>query len=128
MSAAASGDIPAFMAAVYARWWSLDTKYLRCGSSAASFSSRLSAAQPSISNLPHAAACGKFDIEGWAADNLDENEAAEEPQRRYFVSRLHHRAYTAAIKAGMSPEAAADMRSEITAKAGAFYDRVHKRG
>ena len=44
----------------------------------------------SIAKRP-AAACGKFDIEGWAADNLDENEAAEEAHRRFFVSRWRRR-------------------------------------
>ena len=84
-------------------------------------------AASSIAKRP-AAACGKLDIEVWARDNLDENEAAEEPVRRHFVSKFHHKSYAAAIRAGMSHEAAADMRSVITAKAAALYDLVHKRG
>jgi len=52
---------------------------------AASIAKRPAAA--SIAKRP-AAACGKLDIEVWARDNLDENEAAEEPVRRYYVSNL----------------------------------------
>ena len=75
-----------------------------------------------------AAACGKLDIEVWARDNLDENEAAEEPVRQQFVSKCRKRSNRAAIKAGMSREAAAGMRSVIAAKAAVFHDLVHKRG
>ena len=92
---------------------------------AASIAKRPAAAP--IAKRP-AAACGKFDIEGWAADNLDENEAAEEPVRRHFVSRLHHRAFTAAKRAGLSDHHAADVRSRISARAKTLYDSVHKRG
>ena len=75
-----------------------------------------------------AAACGKFDIEKWAKDNFDEKEAVELSERRYFVSRLHHRGFRAAKVAGLSDKAAGEARTRISAKAGAFYDLVHKRG
>ena len=75
-----------------------------------------------------AAACGTFDIEQWVKDNLDETEAAEESARRYFVDRLHHRGYRAAKLAGLSDKDACEARTCIRAKAGKFYDVVHKRG
>ena len=84
-------------------------------------------AAASIAKRP-AAACGKFDIEKWAKDNFDETEAVELSERRYFVSRLHHRGFRAAKVAGLSDKAAGEARTRISAKAGAFYDLVHKRG
>ena len=81
----------------------------------------------SIAKRP-AAACGEFDIETWAAENPCKAEALSTPKRDYFTSRIHHRSFNAAKKAGMSDDEAKEVRSQARTKAGAFYDLVHKHG
>ena len=44
------------------------------------------------------------------------------------TSKLHHRAFNAAKRAGLSDHDAADVRSRISARAKTLYDSVHKRG
>ena len=100
----------------------------RPAASAKATAKRPAASAKAIAKRPAAAVVpGKFNIELWAAENLDKEEAAREPIRSYFISRLHHRAYKAAKSAGMSEKAACEARTLIRGKAGIFYDSFHKK-
>ena len=70
------------------------------------------------------AVAGPFDLKTWIATNITRESAT--PPRRNFVSKLHHRIYTDATRAGVSNARAISMRSEVRVAAGKVYDSVHK--
>ena len=70
----------------------------------------------------------KFNIDVWMENNASRAEARNEPRRRYFVSRVHHRVYKAGIKAGMPEAAVVKLQMLVRGKAGKIYDSVHNLG
>ena len=74
------------------------------------------------------AAAGPFHLKNWIATNVTRESAAASPVRRNFVSKLHHRIYTDATRAGVSHARAISMRDEVRVAAGKVYDSVHKCG
>ena len=70
----------------------------------------------------------KFNIDAWMEENASRVEARNEPRRRYFLSRVHHRVNKAGIKAGMPEAAVRKLQELVRGKAGKIYDSVHNLG
>jgi hypothetical protein len=68
---------------------------------------------------------GKFDVAGWIVTNITRTEAAAEPKRRNFVSRLHKRAESYATQWGVDDVQPITKRARDAA--GDVHDAVHKK-
>ena len=92
---------------------------------AATIAKRPAAAK--IAKRPAAATpLGKFQLKAWIAHNVTRDEAAAVPIRRYFVSKLHHRVRSDAVKSGVSDARVRTMRGQVRDKVGTVHDSVHK--
>ena len=80
--------------------------------------------RPAAVKRPAAAMLDDIDAVASAILKLDEVQA--EPRRRYYISRVHHKAYRAAINRGMSKDEACTVRSEMFRRAAVLHDEVHR--
>ena len=81
-----------------------------------------------IAKRPAAATpLGKFDFAVWVTTHIKRGAAADEPRRQSFVSKLHHRVHSDALKSGVSLGRVTAMQDFVRAYAGKVHDSVHKK-
>ena len=67
----------------------------------------------------------KFNIDAWMEENTSRVEARNDPRRHNFLSRVHHRAIKAGIKAG---QGLLGLQGLVRGKAAKIWDSVHNVG
>ena len=82
----------------------------------------------SIVKRPAAATpLGKFDLAVGVKTHIKRGAAADEPKRQNFVSKLHHRVHSDALKSCVPLGRVTAMRDFVSVNAGKVHDSVHKK-